>query len=467
MDSHPDIDSHELEDGLESSENVIQAFTENDTHNSHNHTAKVNSSPSPNDDSIHPVIDEISSPVVDPQTAHDNDLLPNPTSDISKHTANILANSQPDTSSAPLDSTDQADNPEDDSKNEHSDGTNSADLLDDSYAKKRDVSIMTNTNVSDDNTEKQPEIADELINPIPEKHCGKRVAKNSMNPTKTKRQKPSGNLSDAKETSSERINSDSLKNVTQSENEMLSVATVTGATASELNSHHIGLTTTSSAQASNSLGTTTGIASIPLAHGLPPGIAYQPFTSLQTSTPLMGTSLVSMPIQGHRRAVPIRPMGVIPLPPHGAVAPNLIPDLQRQSNPELMAAAAAVAVAAGLHNDLTPTNVGISAPGTVTQTRNSSTVGEMVKGKRRGLSSGVIISNDALTPEERTKQKRMLRNRESAARSRDKKKLKNKELEISIEKHKAKRAVMEKCIADLSDLVTEMKTVLKKHNITI
>ena len=467
MDSHADIESHELEDGLESSENVMQAFTENDAHNSHNHSEKVTSSTSPNDDPIHPVIDEISSPVVDPQTAHDNDLLPNPSSDLSKDTANILAHSQPDSSPAPLDSTEQGDNPDDDTKNEHSDGTNSVDLLDDSFTKKRDVSLMTNTNVSDDNTEKQPETADELINPVPEKLRGKRIAKNSINPNKSKRQKPSRNTSGAKQISSEQRNSDSIKNAIQSTSDMLRSATIATATANELAGQSIGLTTVSGAQTSTSLATSTSVPSIPLAHGLPPGLAYQPFTSLQTSTPLMGTSLVSMPIQGHRRAVPIRPMGVIPLPPHGAVAPNLISDLQRQSNPELMAAAAAVAVATGLHNELNPTNVGIGASGPVTQNRNTSIVGEMVKGKRRGLSSGVVVSNDSLTPEERTKQKRMLRNRESAARSRDKKKLKNKELEISIEKHKAKRAIMEKCIADLSDLVSEMKTVLKKHNITI
>jgi Basic region leucine zipper len=72
-------------------------------------------------------------------------------------------------------------------------------------------------------------------------------------------------------------------------------------------------------------------------------------------------------------------------------------------------------------------------------------------------------SDDAhLTPEERTRQRRMLRNRESAARSRDKRKYRNFALESSIAKFKATSENLQHLHAELTKLLGTMKAVLKK-----
>jgi hypothetical protein len=68
-----------------------------------------------------------------------------------------------------------------------------------------------------------------------------------------------------------------------------------------------------------------------------------------------------------------------------------------------------------------------------------------------------------LTPEERTKQRRMLRNRESAARSRDKRKHRNLELESSIAKLKASSENMQYLHAELTKLIGTMKAVVKNQ----
>jgi hypothetical protein len=67
-----------------------------------------------------------------------------------------------------------------------------------------------------------------------------------------------------------------------------------------------------------------------------------------------------------------------------------------------------------------------------------------------------------LTSEERTKQRRMLRNRESAARSREKRKHRNMELESSIAKLKASSDNMQYLHAELTKLIGTMKAVVKK-----
>lgn len=184
------------------------------------------------------------------------------------------------------------------------------------------------------------------------------------------------------------------------------------------------------------------VRSMPLPQGLPTSAAYQSFAQIAPNgTPLLQHALVSVSMPVQRRAVRIAPMGVLPLPPQGANA--LVPDLQTVS--------AGTVLASGNLQE---------------ESRGGSTIGEMPKGKRRGASSAVIPSH-ALTPEERTKQKRMLRNRESAARSRDKRKTRNLQLETSIAKHRAKKVAIEKNIDDLKGIVETIKEVLKKHNLSV
>lgn len=173
---------------------------------------------------------------------------------------------------------------------------------------------------------------------------------------------------------------------------------------------------------------------------------YQTFAPLApNASQLIGHPLVSISVPGSRRAVRIAPLGVLPLPPCGTSA--LLPEISTPTS-AIMAAAQEAGVDAHI------------ASGT-------GTIGEMPKGKRRGLSSAPSIANEALTPEERTKQKRMLRNRESAARSRDKRKNKNLQLETSIAKHRARRADIDKHIQLLKGVVEMMDAVLRKHGITV
>jgi hypothetical protein len=71
-------------------------------------------------------------------------------------------------------------------------------------------------------------------------------------------------------------------------------------------------------------------------------------------------------------------------------------------------------------------------------------------------------SDDAhLTPEERTRQRRMLRNRESAARSRDKRKYRNIALESSIANFKTTSENLQHLHAELTKLLGTMKAVVK------
>ena len=165
--------------------------------------------------------------------------------------------------------------------------------------------------------------------------------------------------------------------------------------------------------------------------------AYHTFAPLApNATPMMAHHLVPVQMGTARRAVRIAPLGAIPLPPCGTN--TIIPDIS--NNTTIMGVAGETGVE------------GHAAP-----------VGEVRKGKRRGAA----VTGGALTTEERTKQKRMLRNRESAARSRDKRKTRNLELESSIAKHKAKREAIQKNIEDLERVVETMDLVLRKHNITI
>ena len=74
---------------------------------------------------------------------------------------------------------------------------------------------------------------------------------------------------------------------------------------------------------------------------------------------------------------------------------------------------------------------------------------------------------EGLSVEERTKQKRMLRNRESAARSRDKQKTRNLQLQASIEELEERRTVVDSLISEMTEIITEMRNVLAKHSVKV
>lgn len=76
-------------------------------------------------------------------------------------------------------------------------------------------------------------------------------------------------------------------------------------------------------------------------------------------------------------------------------------------------------------------------------------------------------SSLAMTAEERTKQKRMLRNRESAARSRDKQKTRNLHLQSSIKAMEKRRDAVEDLVDQVGDVVAEMRRVLNEHGIKV
>lgn len=124
-----------------------------------------------------------------------------------------------------------------------------------------------------------------------------------------------------------------------------------------------------------------------------------------------GSVVLGVPPQTMRRAVRIAPMGVLPLPRGGETGVEVV--------------------------------VG----------------GEITKGKRRG--------ERGVSADERTKQKRMLRNRESAARSRDKRRIKNKELERRIGELGKKRKKLEEVIGEMEGICEEVQSVLSKHNIQV
>ncbi len=88
--------------------------------------------------------------------------------------------------------------------------------------------------------------------------------------------------------------------------------------------------------------------------------------------------------------------------------------------------------------------------------------GEFPKGKRRGLAGTPNGEGDAaLTPEERMKQKRMLRNRESAARSRDKRRNRNVAMQQDIEARRARILAIDALYAELEALVEAARDTLR------
>ncbi|KAI0561243.1 Basic-leucine zipper [Gracilaria domingensis] len=169
------------------------------------------------------------------------------------------------------------------------------------------------------------------------------------------------------------------------------------------------------------------LATIPLAPAI--GAAY-PFPALANPN-LLPHPFVSLPLQAPRRAVRIAPMGVLPLPPPGTAA--LVADFH----------------AAAVVPDEPPR------------------VQELSKAKRRGSTVNSVISEQALTPEERTRQKRMLRNRESAARSRDKRRNRNIQLQASTQRYRDKKKAMDEAIQELKLLCDTMRQTLEKHNIPV
>lgn len=219
--------------------------------------------------------------------------------------------------------------------------------------------------------------------------------------------------------------------------------------------------TAASAAALAAAAVTSGIAastvpSMQIPSGMPPGPPYPPFTPLAPNgAPMMPHALVSVPLGLGRRAVRIAPMGVLPLPPQSGVTASLVPDLST-SNASGLVVTANSGEGANMERQL---NTSSGATG--------ATIGDMPKGKRRGVQGATPINTEGMTPEERTKQKRMLRNRESAARSRDKRKTKNIQLESSIDKHKKKKAVLDQVISELQDVVDSMQQVLRNHKITL
>lgn len=178
---------------------------------------------------------------------------------------------------------------------------------------------------------------------------------------------------------------------------------------------------------------------------------YHSFVHLApNTTSLLGHPLAPMSVPATRRAVRIAPMGSLALPPHGSN--SLVPDLPGTSNSGLIVAAP-VAM-----RDVSAMEVHLGPPA----------IGEMQKRKRRGVSGAASsVPGEGLTPEEHTKQKRMLRNRESAARSRDKRRTKDIRLKSNIEKHGAKRQVIEKSIEELRGMVEAMENVLNRHKISL
>ncbi|CAN8063540.1 unnamed protein product [Agarophyton chilense] len=168
------------------------------------------------------------------------------------------------------------------------------------------------------------------------------------------------------------------------------------------------------------------LATIPLA----PAMSAYSFPALANPS-LLAHPFVSLPLQAPRRAVRIAPMGVLPLPPPGAAA--LVADFH--------AASVVPDEAPRLH--------------------------EICKAKRRGSTVATVVSEQALSPEERTRQKRMLRNRESAARSRDKRRNRNIQLQRSIQRYRDKKKAMDEAIQELKLLCECMRHTLEKHNIAV
>lgn len=72
-----------------------------------------------------------------------------------------------------------------------------------------------------------------------------------------------------------------------------------------------------------------------------------------------------------------------------------------------------------------------------------------------------------MSNEDKSKQKRMLRNRESAARSRDKQKSKNLKMESAIDKLVNQKLSIDKSIVEVSEVLEEMKALLKEYNVDV
>ncbi|CDF36674.1 unnamed protein product [Chondrus crispus] len=178
--------------------------------------------------------------------------------------------------------------------------------------------------------------------------------------------------------------------------------------------------------------------------------AFAPLAA--NGAPIMSPSMVSVPMTVGRRAVRIAPMGVLPLPPQSTVATSMVPDLTNSTSAGL------VPPASGSEGATIESHLNASTGGA------GAIIGDMPKGKRRGTPGGSSTNPEGMTPEERTKQKRMLRNRESAARSRDKRKTKNIQLETSIAKHTKKNLMLEKVLRELQDVIRCMQQELSNQN---
>lgn len=94
--------------------------------------------------------------------------------------------------------------------------------------------------------------------------------------------------------------------------------------------------------------------------------------------------------------------------------------------------------------------------------------GEFPKGKRRGViaaigdGSGANSEEVILSAEERMKQKRMLRNRESAARSRDKRRAKNVQLQEDIARRRDEMIQLDTLSAELESLINAARNCLQE-----
>jgi len=95
--------------------------------------------------------------------------------------------------------------------------------------------------------------------------------------------------------------------------------------------------------------------------------------------------------------------------------------------------------------------------------------GEFPKGKRRGIivatgdGSGANSEEVVLTAEERMKQKRMLRNRESAARSRDKRRAKNVQLQEDITRRRDEMIQFDTLSSELEALINAARSCIQEE----
>lgn len=179
-----------------------------------------------------------------------------------------------------------------------------------------------------------------------------------------------------------------------------------------------------------------------------------------------------VPTGGSRRAVRIAPMGV------AGAAPAVVPDVPRaaadvlqEEPPETVAVAAAAAMAASeSFQPVPPQGDSVEASAGAEASEAAAAVlmnTELTKTKRRGTGGVVPISEDLMTPEERTKQKRMLRNRESAARSRDRRKTRDSALEKDIAKHTSRSVTLKALHCELLESVIAMRAVLEHHKVPL